>query len=640
MNKLWSSRESVSSASALLKQRVATLSVYIQIMNEYFKYNKSAYNPDSKASKKAATQLGANESTMLFDEFDLSDAAIEAFFNSEDDEIAMEGQNLDAKDIKKSYHKEIKTLAKDAKSLYKTGNYSAAKAKYTEAANLCDKMVAEIDKLEPSVGSAVIGYFAYGFIYTAKSILYALPTLGLGAYVVAIKEVIDEIRVIITNIKKLTKGEEITASDFNMYINRLKLSGKDLAKHYRNAAKRCDKPQTAAETFIAIEQFEEVYNSDVAIEAFFNSDDADLVAMEGQNLDARNIKKSYGKEIKALAKEANSLYKAGDYSKAKAKYTEAAKLADTMVAEVDKLEPSVGSAVLGYFAQNLVVSGKSLLLCLPTLGLGSMYVELKEMIEKVIDVVNIIKKLTKGEEINASDFNRYVNAIKSSGKDLAAKYRNAAKRCDKPQVAEEAFLAMEQFDDIESGDIAMEANAVTIDDACTIGILATYAAFAVWCVKKYFTSSQYTENKYIKVLQKELKPQLKAAVKKANKAKREKRYDDAIAACKEIIALHEKIVSEVESLGRDIKVSKTTDEEGKVTTKSKTLYGEKSIEVLNETKDQIDRYKALIKLLEAEKRKHSPKVAEEAYENGIYEGYKRAFEEFFGLEDEDLDDEE
>jgi len=164
------------------------------------------------------------------------------------------------------------------------------------------------------------------------------------------------------------------------------------------------------------------------------------VATEGNNLDAKAAKKHYGKEAKALAKEAKRLYKAGDFAGAKQKYEEAAALADALVKEVESLDPSVGSAILGYFAQCAKMFALGLLVCIPTLGIGNIVLGIKEMIAEITAIIAAINKIGKGT-LSVNDFNMYTNRIKQYGQKLAKEYRNAAKKCTEAGKAHESYMA-------------------------------------------------------------------------------------------------------------------------------------------------------------------------------------------------------
>ena len=360
-----------------------------------------------------------------------------------DDDIATEGNNLDARAAEKEYGTKAKILAKEAKKLYKEGNYSGAKAKYEEAAGLLDNLVKEVDSLEPSVASGVLGTWAYNLKISAYAYLLAVPTLGIGTLVVGVKEMIKSIESLIAAIKAAKNGT-LSVNDFNRYTNRIKQHAQGLAKEYRKAAAKCMESGKAHESYM------EGYMK--AIEEFCDDDfdeDGSEIATEGNNLDARAAKKRYGAEIKLLAKEAKKLYKEGNYSEAKQKFEQAADLADALVKEVDSLEPSIASGIIGSYAHSLKTCALAYLVMIPTLGIGTIAISIKEMIGEIDAIVTAIKNYKSGT-LSVNDFNAYTNRIKQYGKKLAKDYRDAAKKCTEAGKAHESYMegymkAIEEF---------------------------------------------------------------------------------------------------------------------------------------------------------------------------------------------------
>lgn len=182
------------------------------------------------------------------------DAEMESFLA--DDDILTEGQNREAKKINKEYMKDAKTLAKEAKSLCKAGKYSEAKSKYTQAAGLMRKASKEIDKLDPSWGSAIIGNYVVGLKSVAKGILLAIPTLGLGFLYQEVKYIIDGLEMTVKVINKVRAGKELSATDFNAAIKRLKDSCDKLAKKYDELAKECGKKKAGVKESFELDEFD------------------------------------------------------------------------------------------------------------------------------------------------------------------------------------------------------------------------------------------------------------------------------------------------------------------------------------------------------------------------------------------------
>lgn len=188
------------------------------------------------------------------------------------------------------------------------------------------------------------------------------------------------------------------------------------------------------------------------------------------------------------------------------------------------------------------------------------------------------------------------------------------------ELAMESLMYSTDDDDAE-----LEPATEAAEDAVAAGaVVVSYAALIALCAKAYFGGSEGSESKYIKMLNKEVKPKLKEAKKKIKQGKKSGNYDMAIAGCNEVIAINEKIKKSVEELGRDIKVSTTKNSDGTSSEKIEKAFGTKADETLSKAADEIDKMKADIKIFEMKKKKANGNSADDAVTEAFIAGYTRA----------------
>ena len=158
--------------------------------------------------------------------------------------VAMEGYNWDKRKEWKAIRSEIRNLVKTAKNAAKQGDVAKAKSSMEAAtAKLTEykKQFVEAAENEQGVGDAIFGYFAYGWRGLGLELLAALPTFGLGAYVVALKHGIEFWVDLGQAIAKGVKGEKkLTPADFNMYTKSMEHNMDLMIAQYKKVAKSID----------------------------------------------------------------------------------------------------------------------------------------------------------------------------------------------------------------------------------------------------------------------------------------------------------------------------------------------------------------------------------------------------------------
>lgn len=136
--------------------------------------------------------------------------------------LCQEGVHSDAKDTFRKYNKEIRDCLSKAKSNINKKDISAAKKNLSDARKNLESLINYMDKIEPTVGEAVIGFIAENLIMSIKQFLAAIATLpiaGAGAFVLGLTQTINQIIVIVNDVKK---DGTITTKNFDLYLNRLK----------------------------------------------------------------------------------------------------------------------------------------------------------------------------------------------------------------------------------------------------------------------------------------------------------------------------------------------------------------------------------------------------------------------------------
>ena len=138
------------------------------------------------------------------------------------DEILMEGANLQVRREFIKYRKYLKMTCKEVKKAYRRGDYSLAKKKIEETKKIIDDMYKQISRIQitSGVGSWIFGWIASDVMFIGRNIISGI--LGpLGATVMYVAKLIKRVNVIVDDVKK--EGRHPHATDFNLYINGIKV---------------------------------------------------------------------------------------------------------------------------------------------------------------------------------------------------------------------------------------------------------------------------------------------------------------------------------------------------------------------------------------------------------------------------------
>ena len=267
-----------------------------------------------------------------------------------DYETATEGTNWDAHKLKKSYSKEIRSLAKEAKKNYKVGNYAVAKQMYEKCVTLCNEMASEVKSLSGSAGSVQIG-----------NMLHGLKTIGscllVGSLYTTIKEEQKDIDMKIAQMNKAGKGELSTA-DLNKYINDIASKAKKMADKFKKLADKAGKGQIEAAG--ATESFD--YDEFMfACEAMMDELQMDLdtdVAMEADGADeGGSTASSIGSKLRSAMAKFKSAFKRGDKKAAEEAKKEVDSAADELSGEAAGADENKKAKLMKAAKVGLVAAG-------------------------------------------------------------------------------------------------------------------------------------------------------------------------------------------------------------------------------------------------------------------------------------------
>ena len=267
-----------------------------------------------------------------------------------DYEAATEGANWDAHKLKKSYSKEIRALAKEAKKNYKSGNYAVAKQMYEKCVTLCNEMASEVKSIPNTAGQAMIG-----------NLLHGLKTMGsallVGSMYTSVKEDMKELDLKIANMNKAGKGE-LTPADVNRYLNDIAVKAKKWADKYKKLADKAGKGQIEAAG--ATESFD--YDEFMfACEAMMDELQMDLdtdVAMEADGVDEGGATASgIGSKLRSAMAKFKSAFKRGDKKAAEEAKKEVDAAADELSSEASGADDTKKAKLMKAAKVGLVAAG-------------------------------------------------------------------------------------------------------------------------------------------------------------------------------------------------------------------------------------------------------------------------------------------
>lgn len=284
----------------------------------------------AKAAKKAAkaTENYEMEDNNMIDFTEAYESMIDNCMLEElDYEAATEGANNDARKLKKSYSKEIRSLAKEAKKNYKHGNYAEAKTMYTKCASLAKEMAAEVKSIEQTLGQVQIGNLLHSLKTMASCLL-------VGSFYTTIKEEQKDIQQKIDTMNAAGNGE-MTRADMNKYTRDIIFKANAMAEKFSKLAAKAAKGEIEAAG--ATESFD--YDEFMfACESMMDELEADLSidsAMEADEVDEGEAPSAKASKLRSALAKFKSAFKRGDKAAAEEAKKEVDAAADEIAAAED-----------------------------------------------------------------------------------------------------------------------------------------------------------------------------------------------------------------------------------------------------------------------------------------------------------------
>lgn len=185
----------------------------------------------------------------------------------------------------------------------------------------------------------------------------------------------------------------------------------------------------------------------------FEKAESEFVVAEGATTEINREYKKYLQETKGLVKQIKSNIKDKKWDDARKACDEYEKAIKDAIDNIDEIPETVGSAIAGTFVQELATYAKAVLLAIPTLGIGSLVVTVKDRVEEIVGVVKEIKDMSKGDkEISIGVLNERrdkVVGILTFAKQQAAAFKKEIDRLEKEENGEVKKESVEETDPIE-----------------------------------------------------------------------------------------------------------------------------------------------------------------------------------------------
>ena len=184
---------------------------------------------------------------------------------------------------------------------------------------------------------------------------------------------------------------------------------------------------------------ERVESGELSLEEaqMINEAAADKYLTEGANLEARKLYKEEISKYKTEIKAAVEAKKKGDCETAINHAEKAKSIAMKLKDDIGNLDPeNVGSAVLGWIASSFITNLKAFIVGIPTLGIGSMVLGIKFVIDCCQDIYNATKKA----DLKPNDFNKYINDLRRCCDKLAKSADKLIASCKKGTTTDEKPL--------------------------------------------------------------------------------------------------------------------------------------------------------------------------------------------------------
>lgn len=159
--------------------------------------------------------------------------SVTEFYENESNTF-MEGVNAEISKKAKTVLKDMTTSVKEAKTLYREEKYDEAISKLDDVLKNMNDVKAEIEAIDITWGSAVIGFFYQSICSSFKASLLGMISFGIGSVVSGVKDVIDILRGIAD---AMENEEDLTPKVLN--VRRAKIVG--MIKNFEDCVKKLQK---------------------------------------------------------------------------------------------------------------------------------------------------------------------------------------------------------------------------------------------------------------------------------------------------------------------------------------------------------------------------------------------------------------
>lgn len=254
------------------------------------------------------------------------EAEMEAYFgeNIGDNELFTEGVHDDMSREWKKYFSDYNKSIKETKRFIKQKKYDQAISSAKNAISAMTTCKNKLQKIHPDVLQSILGWFLRNIILTFEYILASIVTLGLGSFIMTIKETLT----VITGIYETYKKEGFSIEMIDLYKQNLVGSATLLISYAKNILEKvkdlkdsefdesADKEITGTEYLYLEEAMKDIEHlcriSGIVTPDLSVKDSEDLFVFEGYDEDSSNDSsffedgdKSIDEDIKPIIKKLN-----------------------------------------------------------------------------------------------------------------------------------------------------------------------------------------------------------------------------------------------------------------------------------------------------------------------------------------------
>ena len=183
-------------------------------LDELIKKCKSAISKVDSKEAAQALEKGSNVKESVDLDQVLAEAALDEYYS--DDDMFLEGANLDIRKRFKQFKAEFKEHAKKTKNYIEDEKFKEAKAELDKMEDILKLAKKDIQKMDTTIGSFIFGIFTSWTVNILRTILLCFVPI-IGMTVANVANIYDEWN---KPVKKVFTGEDLSLDDFNFYKNK------------------------------------------------------------------------------------------------------------------------------------------------------------------------------------------------------------------------------------------------------------------------------------------------------------------------------------------------------------------------------------------------------------------------------------